>query len=75
MRYRSSQRMRDKQSSDLAAISVAQAAHRAAYRARLARKRALGRYKLRPDGPREKMLQHDTHPTLSVLVKGTDMFE
>ncbi|XP_026725711.1 translation initiation factor IF-2, mitochondrial [Trichoplusia ni] len=70
MRYRSSQRMRDKQVSDLSAISRAQAAHRAAYRARLARKRALGRYKLRPDGPREKMLQRDTHPTLSVLVKG-----
>ncbi|XP_075982987.1 mitochondrial translation initiation factor 2 [Anticarsia gemmatalis] len=70
MKWRHNQRMRDKQAADLEVISAKEAAHQQQYAAALARKRALGRFKLRPAGPRQKMIQHDDHPTLSVLVKG-----
>ncbi|XP_028177069.1 translation initiation factor IF-2, mitochondrial [Ostrinia furnacalis] len=70
MKWRHNQRMKEKQAVDLQAIEAKEAAHEAEYRAMLARKRAMGRYKMRREGPREKMLREDTHPTLSVLVKG-----
>uniref|UniRef100_A0A2A4JYC4 Translation initiation factor IF-2, mitochondrial n=1 Tax=Heliothis virescens TaxID=7102 RepID=A0A2A4JYC4_HELVI len=70
MRWRHNQRMKEKQAADQEVIAAKEAAHHAQYAARLARKRKLGRYKLRADGPRQKMIQHDTHPTLSVIVKG-----
>ncbi|XP_035449865.2 translation initiation factor IF-2, mitochondrial isoform X3 [Spodoptera frugiperda] len=70
MRWRHTQRMKEKQASDLEVIAAKEACHQLQYSARLARKRALGRYKLRADGPREKMIQYDTHPTLTVVVKG-----
>ncbi|KPJ17703.1 Translation initiation factor IF-2, mitochondrial, partial [Papilio machaon] len=70
MRWRHSQRMKEKQEEDLEVISAKEAEHRAQYKARLAHKRALGRLRLRPDGPRQKQIQEDTHPTLSVIVKG-----
>ncbi|KAH9630044.1 hypothetical protein HF086_008014 [Spodoptera exigua] len=70
MRWRQAQRMKEKQAADVEAIAAKDAQHQQAYAARLARKRALGRYKLRAEGPREKMIQEDTHPTLTVIVKG-----
>ncbi|XP_013171174.1 PREDICTED: translation initiation factor IF-2, mitochondrial isoform X1 [Papilio xuthus] len=70
MRWRHSQRMKEKQEEDLEVISAKEAEHRAQYRARLAHKRALGRLRLKPEGPRQKQIQEDTHPTLSVVVKG-----
>lgn len=70
MRWRHNQRMKEKQAADQEVIAAKEAAHHEQYAARLARKRALGRYKLRADGPREKMIQHDNHPTLTVIVKG-----
>ncbi|KAM3958857.1 mitochondrial translation initiation factor 2 [Aphomia sociella] len=70
LKWRHNQRMKEKQEQDRAAIEAKEAAHRELYKATLARKRAMGRFKVRPDGPRQKLIQHDDHPTLSVLVKG-----
>ncbi|KAJ2942153.1 hypothetical protein O0L34_g11068 [Tuta absoluta] len=70
MRWRNTQRMKEKQLEDLPAIEAAEAQHQEQYKALLAKKRAMGRHKLRPEGPRQKMIQHDTHPTLAVIVKG-----
>ncbi|KAL0869414.1 hypothetical protein ABMA27_007652 [Loxostege sticticalis] len=70
MKWRHSQRMKEKQVVDLEAIEAKEAEHNAQYQATLARKRAMGRFKLRRQGPREKMIQEDTHPTLNVFVKG-----
>ncbi|KAJ8724167.1 hypothetical protein PYW07_008147 [Mythimna separata] len=70
MRWRHNVRMKEKQAVDEEAIAAKTAAHQEQYHARLAHKRALGRYKMRAEGPRAKMIQHDTHPTLSVIVKG-----
>ncbi|RVE55305.1 hypothetical protein evm_000203, partial [Chilo suppressalis] len=70
MKWRHNQRMKERQAADLQIIEAKEAAHKAEYHAARAKKRAMGRYKLRPDGPRQKMIQEDTHPTLSVIVKG-----
>ncbi|XP_060805283.1 translation initiation factor IF-2, mitochondrial [Amyelois transitella] len=70
MKWRQNQRMREKQEQDRTAIEAKETAHQEQYKAMLARKRALGRFKMRADGPRQKMIQHDTHPTLNVIVKG-----
>ncbi|XP_037971328.2 translation initiation factor IF-2, mitochondrial [Plutella xylostella] len=70
MRWRANQKMKEKQAVDLEAIKVKESDHNTEYRARLDHKRSIGRMRLRPTGPRQKMIQHDTHPTLSVIVKG-----
>ncbi|CAH2046058.1 unnamed protein product, partial [Iphiclides podalirius] len=70
MRWRHAQRMKEKQQEDLEAIKEKEAQHQTQYKAALARRRALGRMRIRPEGPRAKMIQHDDHPTLSVLLKG-----
>ncbi|XP_063387367.1 translation initiation factor IF-2, mitochondrial [Cydia fagiglandana] len=70
MRWRHNQRMKEKQASDLEVIAAKEATHRQQYRQQLERKRAMGRMRLRPVGPRQKMIQYDDHPTLSVIVKG-----
>ncbi|KAJ0173839.1 hypothetical protein K1T71_010988 [Dendrolimus kikuchii] len=70
LRWRHGQRMREKQQADSGAIAAKEAEHQQQYYARLARKRAMGRYKMRPEGPRQKMIQEDHHPALNVLVKG-----
>ncbi|CAH0756278.1 unnamed protein product [Diatraea saccharalis] len=69
MKWRHNQRMKERQVADLQVIEAKEAAHRAEYHAALAKKRAMGRYKMKREGPREKMLQEDTHPELSVIVK------
>ncbi|XP_061721485.1 translation initiation factor IF-2, mitochondrial [Cydia pomonella] len=70
MKWRHNQRMKEKQASDLEVIAAKEATHRQQYRQQLERKRAMGRMRLRPEGPRQKMIQYDDHPTLSVIVKG-----
>ncbi|XP_047994179.1 translation initiation factor IF-2, mitochondrial [Leguminivora glycinivorella] len=70
MKWRHNQRMKEKQASDLEVIAAKEATHRQQYRQQLERKRAMGRMRLRPVGPRQKMIQYDDHPTLSVIVKG-----
>ncbi|XP_053613225.1 translation initiation factor IF-2, mitochondrial [Plodia interpunctella] len=70
MKWRHNQRMRDKQELDRTAIEAKEAAYQEQYKAMLAKKRALGRYKVKKEGPRQKMIQHDSHPTLNVIVKG-----
>ncbi|XP_032521055.2 translation initiation factor IF-2, mitochondrial [Danaus plexippus] len=70
MRWRSNQRMKEKQAVDSEAISVKEISHREEYQRQLAAKRALGRMKTRQQGPRQKMIQEDGHPALHVLVKG-----
>ncbi|XP_049877575.1 translation initiation factor IF-2, mitochondrial isoform X2 [Pectinophora gossypiella] len=70
MRWRHNQRMKEKQATDLPAIEEKEALHQQQYQQQLAHKRALGRVRLRPAGPRGKMLRPDLHPTLALLVKG-----
>ncbi|CAH2094258.1 unnamed protein product [Euphydryas editha] len=70
MKWRHNQRMKEKQESDQEAISIKESEHQTQYKQMLAQKRAMGRFRTRPDGPRQKMIQEDDHPTLSVLVKG-----
>ncbi|XP_063538875.1 translation initiation factor IF-2, mitochondrial [Cydia strobilella] len=70
MKWRHNQRMKEKQTSDHEVIAAKEATHRQQYRQQLDRKRAMGRMRLRPVGPRQKMIQYDDHPTLSVIVKG-----
>ncbi|XP_026318056.1 translation initiation factor IF-2, mitochondrial isoform X2 [Hyposmocoma kahamanoa] len=70
MKWRHNQRMKEKQAQDLTMIEAKEAEHRQQYKAQLAKKRAMGRFRLRPDGPRQKMIQEDTHPTLSLVIKG-----
>ncbi|CAH4031430.1 unnamed protein product [Pieris brassicae] len=70
MRWRHNQFMKEKQQSDLEVITVKAAEHNALYREQLMKRRALGRYRVRATGPRDKMIQDDSHPTLSLLVKG-----
>lgn len=70
MKWRHNQRMKDKQVADLEVIAAKEAQHKETYHAALTRKRALGRYRMKPTGPRQKMIQYDNHPTLNVVVKG-----
>ncbi|XP_047537062.1 translation initiation factor IF-2, mitochondrial [Vanessa atalanta] len=70
MRWRHNQRMKEKQESDLEAINIKESEHQAIYKQKLAQKRSLGRFRTRQEGPRQKMIQQDDHPTLSVIVKG-----
>ncbi|CAK1553326.1 unnamed protein product [Leptosia nina] len=70
MRWRHSQRMKEKQAEDLEVITAKEAEHKAVYKQQLQQKRAIGRFRVKPKGPRDKMIQHDDHPTLSVIVKG-----
>ncbi|GBP22863.1 Translation initiation factor IF-2, mitochondrial [Eumeta japonica] len=70
MRWRSAERMKEKQEADLEVIHEKTEMERAAYKAQLAKKRAMGRLRLKPEGPRQKMIQEDLHPTLNILVKG-----
>ncbi|XP_026490978.2 translation initiation factor IF-2, mitochondrial [Vanessa tameamea] len=70
MRWRHNQRMKEKQESDLEAINIKESEHQAIYKQKLAQKRSLGRFRTRQEGPRQKMIQEDDHPTLSVIVKG-----
>ncbi|VVC93010.1 unnamed protein product [Leptidea sinapis] len=63
-----SERMRDRQASDEQAIAARSAQHHALYRRELERKRALGRFRVRRAGPREKMLPAgDLGPALNVM--------
>lgn len=71
MKWRLNMRMHDKQELDKQIIAVKEAEHEAEYRARLEKKRLLGRFKMRPEGPRQKLYTDSTDPTLSVVVKGT----
>ncbi|XP_072930199.1 translation initiation factor IF-2, mitochondrial [Epargyreus clarus] len=70
MKWRHTQKMREKQEADSEVISAKEAEHRERYQKMLSHKRSIGRMRLRPTGPRQKMIQEDTHPTLRVIVKG-----
>lgn len=70
MKWRHNQRMREKQQTDMEVIMAKEAQHKQQYQAALARKRAMGRYKIRPEGPRQKMILKDDHPALNILIKG-----
>lgn len=71
LKWRQAERTKEKQAVDLEVIKEKEREHNLQYRAQLERKRSLGRRRMRPEGPRVKMAE-DTHPTLSVVVKGTD---
>ncbi|CAG9565150.1 unnamed protein product [Danaus chrysippus] len=70
MKWRSNQRMKEKQAEDSEAISIKESTHREQYRRQLAAKRAAGRMRSRQEGPRQKMIQEGGEPAIHVLVKG-----
>lgn len=63
-------KLEEKQLSDADQIKIKQDQHQIAYREQLERKRKMGRFKVRPGGPRSKEIIPDTHPQVHVLVKG-----
>ncbi|XP_045502831.1 translation initiation factor IF-2, mitochondrial [Colias croceus] len=70
MKWRHNQRMKEKQAMDQEVITAKEAEHQMFYKQQLAQKRAMGRFKVRPVGPRDKMIKVDDHPTVSVVIKG-----
>lgn len=61
-----------KQEEDLPVIEEKQAHHQREYKERLLMKRRLGRFKLKPDGPRKPEIptDDDPTPTLNIIVRG-----
>lgn len=70
IRWRMSRKMEEKQLSDSEVISAKETEARLQYKASLEKKRSLGRYKIKREGPREKLYKESNHPRLNVVVKG-----
>lgn len=70
VKWRESQKQEEKQTEEAEVIKVKQEQHLVEYKAQLEKKRKLGRFKLRREGPRQKEIQIDTSPMVHVLVKG-----
>lgn len=70
MRWREAKQLEERRDNEAGIIKAKQDEHLAAYRAQLEHKRKIGRYKLKPGGPREKEIKEDTTPTVRVVVKG-----
>lgn len=63
--------MQEKQLGDSEVISKKEAEHRAVYEEALKKKRLLGRFRMRREGPREKMFTESNEAILHIVVKGT----
>nr|CAD7607347.1 unnamed protein product [Timema genevievae] len=71
MRWRGAQKLAKKQIADQEVVEKKVQEHYEVYKAQLEKKRRLGRFKMRPTGPREKEIKDDdTGPKISVIVKG-----
>lgn len=62
--------MQEKQEKDAKVIAIKESEHKLTYGEHLQKKRLLGRFKLRREGPRPKMFIDCNEPTLSIVVKG-----
>nr|CAD7456769.1 unnamed protein product [Timema tahoe] len=70
MRWRGTQKLAKKQIADQEVVEKKVQEHYEVYKAQLEKKRRLGRFKMRPTGPREKEIKDDdTGPKISVIVK------
>ncbi|KAK9701165.1 Elongation factor Tu GTP binding domain [Popillia japonica] len=70
LRAREAKKQIEKQMQDAEIISAKEQQHLREYREKLQHKRSLGRYKLKPEGPRKPEIEKvDGPPTLSVIVK------
>ncbi|KAI4468575.1 translation initiation factor if-2-related [Holotrichia oblita] len=70
LRAREAKKQIEKQMQDAEIISAKEQQHLREYRQKLQHKRSLGRYKLKPEGPRKPEIEKvDGPPTLSVIVK------
>lgn len=70
MKWRQALVQTEKQEAEREAVESKIAEHLKVYKSQLENKRKLGRYKLRPTGPREKEIKEDDGPRVSVVVKG-----
>lgn len=71
MKWRESVRQAEKQEAEREAVECKIEEHLKIYKTQLEMRRKLGRYKLRPTGPREKEIKdRDEGPRVSVVVKG-----
>lgn len=70
MRFRKQLKMVEKQRDDSEIIAMKEAEHRAEYEEKLKKKRLLGRFRMRREGPREKMFVESNEPILHIVVKG-----
>nr|CAD7430980.1 unnamed protein product [Timema monikensis] len=71
MRWRKAQKLAKKQIADQEVVEKKVQEHYEVYKAQLEKKRLLGKFKMRPTGPREKEIKDDdTGPKISVIVKG-----
>ncbi|VEN34226.1 unnamed protein product [Callosobruchus maculatus] len=71
IRFREDQKEKEKSETELKAIEQKMQQHEREYKERLEMKRRLGRYRMKPDGPRKPEIQRDTDgpPTYHVIVK------
>nr|CAD7574580.1 unnamed protein product [Timema californicum] len=71
MKWRKAQKLAEKQIADQEVVQKKVQEHYEVYKAQLEKKRLLGKFKMRPTGPREKEIKDDdTGPKVSVIVKG-----
>lgn len=70
VKYRQTSHLEEKKNMDAIEIKKKQEEHFKAYRAQLEHRRKLGRFRMRPEGPRKKEITIDNFPNVQVLVKG-----
>ncbi|GLV40171.1 mitochondrial translation initiation factor 2 [Carabus blaptoides fortunei] len=70
VKWREAKQLEERRDNEAGIIKAKQDEHLVAYRAQLEHKRKIGRYRLKPGGPREKEIKEDTTPTVRVVVKG-----
>lgn len=72
IKYRESKKLEEKQLADAVIVQQKTKEHLTAYRAQLEHKRRMGKFRLKPTGPRQKEIQdEDTSiPRVNIIVKG-----
>ncbi|XP_075223031.1 mitochondrial translation initiation factor 2 isoform X2 [Lycorma delicatula] len=72
MDWREKKKLLEKSEQDKVIIQMKTEEHEKVYRARLETRRKLGRFRLKPTGPREKEIKDDDdgHPNVSIIIKG-----
>lgn len=72
MKYRETKRLEEKQIADSEVVQEKVNEHLVAYKKQLEQKRRIGRYRLKPLGPRKKEIPDEdtTIPTMNIIIKG-----
>lgn len=68
-RFRETEKESEKMKVDLKVIRLKEEQHNKEYKEKLELKRKLGRYKLKPEGPRKPEWQDDDFPSLNVILR------